>query len=86
MENARKQYEDALDYSDVASVSQHQAEIITSTHLNLALVLIKQQNYKEAIEHCTKTFTYSPDNVKAFFRRGKAYFESEQLDLATKDF
>ena len=37
------------------------------------------------VEHCSKVLEFQPDNVKALFRRGKAYAEIGEGENARKD-
>lgn len=43
--------------------------------LNFSQCQLMQGEYYTVIEHCSTVLTKNPDNVKALFRRGKAYIE-----------
>ncbi|CAL4058809.1 unnamed protein product, partial [Meganyctiphanes norvegica] len=43
--------------------------------LNYSQCQLLQGEYYPAIEHCSDVLKHNPDNVKALFRRGKAYIE-----------
>ncbi|KAK3864839.1 hypothetical protein Pcinc_029502 [Petrolisthes cinctipes] len=53
--------------------------------LNFSQCQILQGQYYQAIEHCTTVLDKDPDNVKALFRRGRAYVEVFSPAEARKD-
>lgn len=57
-----------------------------SAHLNLALCYLKLAQYIEARDACKSALTLDSNNVKAYFRRGQAYLEIGEAELALKDF
>lgn len=52
---------------------------------NLAACQLKLNRYRHCIENCTKVLQKQPLNVKALFRRGSAYLDSGELELAEVD-
>ncbi|ORX51042.1 TPR-like protein [Piromyces finnis] len=55
--------------------------------LNYSACQLKLKNYHYVIESCTEVLRNDPENIKAYFRRGKAYSNlNSHLDLAKKDF
>ncbi|XP_065214356.1 AH receptor-interacting protein isoform X2 [Planococcus citri] len=53
--------------------------------LNAAQCKLCLNDYYAAIEHCNSVLEIDPDNVKALFRRGKAYIKTWNLDEAKSD-
>lgn len=91
-EKAMKKYQKALGYvnskydfktdEEKAESNSHRVPIL----LNLAQVNMKQKIYTESINYCSQVLETDPNNVKAFFRRGQAYMNSSEFDLASKDY
>lgn len=54
-------------------------------HLNKAAVFEKQGRLQDLIDECKKALESHPRNVKALFRRGKAYNALNKLDEASTD-
>jgi len=55
--------------------------------LNFSACQLKLKNYESVVEHCSEVLQNDPENVKAFYRRGKAYsLMNSKLELAKKDF
>jgi len=54
--------------------------------MNLAQCRLKSGDYYEAITHTTEVIEHRPDNVKAFFRRGKAHLGAWNPEAAKEDF
>jgi len=55
--------------------------------LNYSACQLKLKNYQSVIDNCTEVIKNDPENIKAYFRRGKAYsMLNSYLDLAKKDF
>ena len=44
------------------------------------------KDYKNAIADADKSLSLKPDYLKAYHRRGKAYYALNKLELAVKDF
>jgi FK506-binding protein 4/5 len=61
------------------------AKLKTSAHSNMAACLIKEQNWSEVIDHCTKCLEIDTDNAKALFRRGQAYAQQKDNPEALAD-
>jgi len=59
-------------------------EIKISCENNLAAVHTKEGKHLKVIPCCTRVLAIDPSNVKALYRRGKAYLE-EDLDKAETD-
>lgn len=55
-------------------------------HLNKALCHQKLNDFDEVKHSCNEVLTLQPDNVKALFRRGQAFFSLGEIDNALKDF
>lgn len=53
--------------------------------VNLAQCQFKEKNYYAAIQNTTEALSRDPTNIKALYRRSKAYIETWDLDLATED-
>ena len=53
--------------------------------LNYSQCKLIQKDYYAVIEHCTTVLKHDPDNVKALFRRGKAYMGAWDQEKAIKD-
>lgn len=53
--------------------------------LNGAACNLKLNNFKEAINLCSKVLDVEFNNVKALFRRAQAFIENADLDLAELD-
>ena len=56
-----------------------------SCNLNMAAVYIKFQWWQKAISASTSVLESDPNNVKALFRRGKAYLELNNTERARAD-
>ena len=54
--------------------------------LNYAQCKLHMKEYVETIRHCSAVIQYKPDNVKAYFRRGKAYAAVWDVKEAKADF
>lgn len=52
---------------------------------NIAAAKLSMGDYKAAIEVCTKVLDSNPNNLKILLRRGKAYVQRGELDLAKID-
>ncbi|XP_017882338.1 AH receptor-interacting protein [Ceratina calcarata] len=53
--------------------------------LNYVQCKLIQKEYYTVIEHCTTILKHEPDNVKALYRRGKAYIGTWDEENAVKD-
>uniref|UniRef100_A0A1A9W8Z5 AIP/AIPL N-terminal FKBP-type PPIase domain-containing protein n=1 Tax=Glossina brevipalpis TaxID=37001 RepID=A0A1A9W8Z5_9MUSC len=54
--------------------------------LNYAQCRLLSNDYYAVIEHCNEILQLDPDNVKAYYRRGKAHFGAWNPEEARKDF
>jgi len=54
--------------------------------MNLAQCRLKAGDYYEAITHTTEVLEHRPENVKAYFRRGKANLGAWNPEAAKQDF
>ncbi|CAD1480957.1 unnamed protein product, partial [Heterotrigona itama] len=61
-------------------------DLILSAHLNLALCYLKMDQNVEAKDSCNEALKLNPQNEKALFRRGQAYFALASPEIAIKDF
>lgn len=57
-----------------------------SAHLNLSLCYLKISDHFEAKTSATEALKLDADNTKAYFRRGQAYHQLGEGELAVKDF
>jgi tetratricopeptide (TPR) repeat protein len=53
---------------------------------NLAVVLIDQKRYAEAIDQCRAMLELNPESVSAHTNLGTAYYEEGRLDLALQEY
>jgi len=60
-------------------------ELKLSHHLNLAMCLMKLENWDKAITNCSKALEVDEHSVKALFRRGKCRSLKGDLDGAKLD-
>ena len=60
-------------------------ETLAIFHANRAAVFIQLQHYDKAIEDCTVSILLHSKYIKAWVRRGQAYEQKEQYDLALSD-
>jgi len=89
---ANKKYKKALDIisSDHAFTEEEKQkgkkEMKLPCYLNSAACCMKQQDYKEVINHCNKALEIDFANVKAYFRRATAYLELDEWIESERDF
>jgi len=57
-----------------------------ATYSNRALAYLKTKEYARALEDAEAAIKLKPDYIKAYHRRGKAYFSMNKLELAIRDF
>ena len=57
-----------------------------SRHNNLALALVNDARYDEAIVEATAAIEIAPSNASAYFQRGLAYAMTGRQDAALDDF
>ncbi|XP_057316471.1 uncharacterized protein LOC130657494 [Hydractinia symbiolongicarpus] len=57
-----------------------------SCYNNLSAVMLKKKNYEKVITYATEVLTKESKNVKAFFRRGQAYYATKNIEKAEDDF
>ncbi|CAI2732504.1 unnamed protein product [Schistosoma spindalis] len=74
-------YTDAMNYYK-RSLIMHKTNAVYN---NRALIYLRQKNWKQAVNDCTKVLKTEPDNLKALFRRSQANFELDNLEQAEKD-
>ncbi|KAH6781140.1 FKBP-type peptidyl-prolyl cis-trans isomerase family protein [Perilla frutescens var. hirtella] len=87
---AAKKYEKAVDYvSQDAHNSDDDEKIVTPLRLscwsNGAVCCLKLNNFREAIDLCSKILNVESCNVKALYRRAQAYMGVAELLLAELD-
>ncbi|CAH8541190.1 unnamed protein product [Schistosoma turkestanicum] len=74
-------YADALRYYK-RSLIMHKTNAVYN---NRALIYLRQKQWNQAVNDCTKVLKTEPDNLKALFRRSQANFELDNLEQAEKD-
>jgi AH receptor-interacting protein len=62
------------------------AKLKVSLLLNFSQCKLLQKDYYRVIECCTEVLSYEPDNLKAFYRRGKGHVGAWNPDKAQDDF
>lgn len=89
----QKNFEKALEYFTKGytliewDTQEQVTEVKTALCLNIALLNINfLKNYNAAINFATKAINLSPINVKGFYRRGNAFLERGDFDMAIADF
>eukprot|EP01006_Ploeotia_vitrea_P029035 TRINITY_DN61647_c0_g1_i1.p2 TRINITY_DN61647_c0_g1~~TRINITY_DN61647_c0_g1_i1.p2 ORF type:complete len:225 (-),score=39.53 TRINITY_DN61647_c0_g1_i1:1967-2584(-) len=60
-------------------------EIQLLLNLNLAQVSLKLERWDQVIEFCDDALQLDKDNIKALYRRGKAWYAKKDLDRAKAD-
>lgn len=60
--------------------------ILQAGRLNLAMCMIKMNNWIDARNLCDKVIEEKPGNAKAYFRRGEAFIALNEHELARLDF
>ena len=58
---------------------------LASLYLNLSACHLKMKNYPKTIFYADKTIVVNPDLAKAYFRRGQANIQLNNLDKAAVD-
>ncbi|PIN21099.1 FKBP-type peptidyl-prolyl cis-trans isomerase [Handroanthus impetiginosus] len=91
-QRAAKKYDKAIDYvsQDGGSFTDNEDERVVkplrvSCWLNAAACCLKLNNFREAINLCTKILDVESCNVKALYRRAQAYIGVAELILAEVD-
>ncbi|GLT55360.1 hypothetical protein SLA2020_284910 [Shorea laevis] len=87
---ASKRYEKAVKYieydTSFGEEEKKQAKAVkVACNLNNAACKLKLKEYKQAEKLCTKVLELESRNVKALYRRGQAYIQLADLDLAEFD-
>ena len=78
-----KEYEKALkEYSDSIELNPDE----TASYNNRALAHLYLKDYANCVADANIIIQAQPDNIKAYYRRGKAYLETEKLKEAIEDF
>lgn len=65
---------------------EERKQLILSSNLNLALCYLKQNEYFDAKNSATSALEIDPTSEKALFRRGQAYLQLGEAQLAANDF
>lgn len=60
-------------------------DILQECHVNLALCLIRQGLFEDAIGCLTALLHYAPQNVQAYYLRGKCFLCLQQHETAITD-
>lgn len=88
---AGKNYTKAITYLDFDGGFEGEGEeerkkTLMACHLNAAMCFLKLKQSILAREHCDKVIELEPNSEKAYFRRGTAYLDLNEPELAEKDF
>ncbi|GAM18085.1 hypothetical protein SAMD00019534_012600 [Acytostelium subglobosum LB1] len=83
---AVEKYKKALRYLDCISSVEGLKASQTSCYFNMALAYTKLNKYGEAITACNDGLKITPNDVRGFFRRGKANMLAKDYDEALEDF
>ncbi|EWM24660.1 Tetratricopeptide-like helical protein [Nannochloropsis gaditana] len=68
------------------AVKEELMDLLVSSLLNLAMAVLKQNEYKRAIKLCTLAIRHRPFDAKAYYRRGSAALElGDDYEAGTKD-
>lgn len=89
-QRAAKKYDKAADYvGKEGSFGDEEIKQVKALRvqcwLNGAACSLKLNQFKEAIQLCSKVLDFEFNNVKALFRRAQAFMENVDLDLAEID-
>lgn len=79
-----KYLENEKDFDD--NLKTEQNNLLLTTHLNLALCYLKINQNLLAKKSCDTAIELSPQNEKAFFRRGEALLGLASPEIAIKDY
>lgn len=60
--------------------------LIINLYNNMAQCHLLERNFVTVVELCSKLLEFDPENVKALYRRGNAYFELNQFSVSSEDF
>lgn len=67
-------------------IEEERKNLLLAGRLNMAMCLLKQNEWIEARNMCNKVLEERIDVPKAFFRRGEAHFQLKDYELAMNDF
>ena len=67
-------------------IEEERKNLLLAGRLNMAMCLLKQNEWIEARNMCNKVLEERTDVPKAFFRRGEAHFQLKDYELAMNDF
>lgn len=89
-QRAGKKYDKAADYvSKEGNFGDEEEKVAkalrVSCWLNGAACSLKLNDFKEAVDFCSKVLDIESQNIKALYRRAQAYMENSDLDLAEFD-
>ncbi|XP_022089010.1 peptidyl-prolyl cis-trans isomerase FKBP62-like [Acanthaster planci] len=78
---------DPLEITDETDATKEVFNTVKSACLlNLAACKLKYKSYEHVVSHCTKALAIDSSNPKGYFRRGIAYMELQDYELAKADF
>ncbi|XP_067829772.1 FK506-binding protein-like [Heptranchias perlo] len=60
-------------------------KVRSTLYSNLAACQIKQNQFRNVIQNCSKALEMDPDSVKCLYRRGQAYASINEFDKASGD-
>ncbi|KAJ8912897.1 hypothetical protein NQ315_011220 [Exocentrus adspersus] len=69
-----------------SAIAEERNSLLLASYLNLALCHLKLQDYFEAKNAATNALQIDPFSEKALFRRGQAFLNIGEPNLASKDF
>jgi len=84
-EKAFRRYSQAVAFVDAMENKEPASSLLLPCYLNMAACKLKTESYKEVISWSTKALELDSKNVKALFRRGKAYSNVNENEKAKSD-
>jgi len=72
-------------FDETPEQKEESAALKLACYLNIAQCLLKVQAWDKAIDNCKYALAIDPENAKAFFRRGTAYYSKKEYELAKTD-
>lgn len=80
-------YQEALDlYTGTLTIDPHNRLTNAKVHFNRAVVLVKLNKLKEALEDCDKALELDDTYLKAYHRRARIHMDLRQFEEAVRDY